>query len=116
MKVIEGRKDALIVFPDGRLIAPRTFTIAMSSFKFYNMIDQFRIVQEEINRFKFIIKMKESGIENEKVEDELSSHIRSLFNLNNTVTFEFEFVADIPIDQSGKLAAVISRVKKPNNA
>jgi phenylacetate-CoA ligase len=116
MKVIEGRKDSLILLPDGRMIAPRTFTIAMNSFKFYSQIDQFRIVQEKRDLFRFVIKMKEPFVEEEKFRSELESHFRRMLGLvSSSVAFEFELVDSIPLDRSGKLMAVMSRVRKTNN-
>lgn len=112
MKMIEGRKDSVLVLPDGRTIGPRTFTIAMSSFKFYSFIDQFRIVQKKIDLFRFIIKMKKPGFDLRVFEKELTLHFVSILKLNsNIVRFEVEFVEEIPLDPSGKLMAVVSDFK-----
>jgi phenylacetate-coenzyme A ligase PaaK-like adenylate-forming protein len=117
MKVIEGRKDSLLLLPDGRVIAPRTFTIAMNSFKFYRFIDQFRIIQQKVDLFDFIIKLKSSCSDKGAFERELVEHFANILKLDLTeVKLRVEFVDEIPLDQSGKLMAVISKVKQIGNS
>jgi phenylacetate-CoA ligase len=112
MKVVEGRRDSLLLLPDGRILTPRTFTIAMNMFKFYRYIDQFRVIQKKPDLFEFNLKMKDDGFEESIVEIELLAHLKTMFKLNmNEVRFEIKFVEDIPLDRSGKLMAVVSELK-----
>jgi phenylacetate-CoA ligase len=112
MKVIEGRKDSLLVLPEGRVVAPRAFTIAMTSFKWYNLVDQFRIVQKRTDFFEFIIKIKKSDMDPESFKKELIEHFALMLKLNLAeVRIEVEFVDDIPLDSTGKLRAVVSNLK-----
>ena len=111
MKMIEGRKDSLLFLPDGRMITPRSFTIPMTSFKFYSLIDQFRIVQKKIDLFTFKIKMKKSDSDSDTFEKELLKHYAEVLKLNlDDIKIEIEFVDGIPLDQSGKLMAVTSNL------
>jgi len=116
MKVIEGRKDSLLLLPDGRLLSPRTFTVAMNMFKSRTCngdIDQFRVIQRKLDLFEVHIKMKNEGIDERNMEKELVGHLRKALNLDaDDVTFEMEFDEDIPLDKSGKLSAVVSMLKK----
>lgn len=112
MKVIEGRKDSLIVLPEGRLLSPRTFTIAMRMFRFYKHIDQFRMVQKKTDLFEIYIKKKNQNIDDSSMETDLLAHIEKMLNINmHEVAFKVKFVESIPLDKSGKLMAVSSELK-----
>jgi phenylacetate-CoA ligase len=113
MKVIEGRKDSLLTLPDGRLLSPRTFTIAMNMFKSIGDIDQFRVIQKETGLFTLHIKKKNEGIDETTMENELVKHIGKMLNVSKEeVTFEVEFRDNIPFDKTGKFSAVVSELKK----
>lgn len=112
MKVVEGRRDSLLLLPDGRILTPRTFTIAMRMFKFYRYIDQFHVRQKKRDLFEFNIKMKDNSPEENIIEVELVAHLKKMFKLDmNDVRLEIKFVEDIPLDKSGKLMAVVSELK-----
>lgn len=111
MQVIEGRKDSVVVLPDGRFLSPRVFTVAMSMFKFYSLIEQFRIVQKKPEFFEIYLKMGESDVNFEIVKRELIANLFRVLNLKETdVSFDVKFVDDIPFSQSGKLVTVVSEV------
>jgi phenylacetate-CoA ligase len=116
MKVIEGRKDSLLLLPDGRLLSPRTFTVAMNMFnlgKRMGEIDQFRVIQRKIDFFEIRIKKKSEAIDEENMEKELVGHLRKVLNLDTAdVVFEIEFEDSIPIDKTGKFSAVTSMLKE----
>jgi phenylacetate-CoA ligase len=114
MRVVEGRKDSLLVLSNGHIMTPRAFTIAMNMFKFYKYIDQFRVIQKKPDHFEFRLKMKNTAPENRcldesTVEVELISHFSKLFKLNkDAMKFDIRFVEAIPLDKSGKLMTVVS--------
>ena len=112
MKVVEGRRDSLLLLPDGQILTPRTFTIAMSMFKFYRYIDQFRVIQKKRDLLEFYIKMKDNSPEESIMEVELIAHLAKMCKLDmNDVKMEIKFVEDMPLDKSGKLMAVVSELK-----
>jgi phenylacetate-CoA ligase len=112
MKLIEGRRDSLIVLPEDRLVSPLAFGWAMEFFKFYHCIDQYRVIQKKIDAFKFLVKMKGNSVDEEAFETELMDHIKRMLNIGDyEVRFEVEFVGDIPLDKSGKHRKVISEIK-----
>jgi len=111
MKVMEGRKDAIIVLPDGRAMSSFAFIAAMYQLSFYKHINQFRIIQKKMNHFRFLIKMKNSSVNRKLAENELTIHFSKALNLEaGEVNFEVEFVEDIPLDKSGKFRIVVSEV------
>ena len=109
MQMIEGRKDSLILLPNGRVMTPRAFTVALHEFRYYNYIEKFRIVQKKMDAFEFYIKMKNNNLKEEVLKRELSDHFRKIFNFDD-LTFEIIFVYDIALDKNGKLMAVVSEL------
>ena len=115
MKMIEGRKDSLLPLPDGRLLSPRIFTVAMNMFNMgtgNREIDQFRVIQRKIDYFEIHIKKKSEVVDEKNMKKELAEHLRKVLNLGtDDITLEIEFEDYIPIDKTGKFSAVMSMVK-----
>ncbi len=111
MEVIEGRNDSLVVLSDGRVLSPIVFAWIMDLFKYFTHISQYRVVQKRINLFRFIIKRRDSEVDEERMEAELTQHFRRFLNLDaSEVDSEVVFVDEIPLDKSGKLRKVISEI------
>jgi phenylacetate-CoA ligase len=112
MKIMEGRKDAIIVLPDGRAMSSFALIAAMYPLSFYKEISQFRIIQKKVNHFKFLIKMKNSRVDRKLAEDELTTHFGKVLNIKaDEANFEVEFVEHIPSDKSGKFKIVVSELE-----
>jgi phenylacetate-CoA ligase len=112
MKVMEGRKDAIIVLPDGRAMSSFALIAATYQLSFYKYINQFRVIQKKTNHFKFLIRMKNSSVNRKLAEKELMAHFSKVLNLKaDEVNFEVEFVEDIPLDKSGKFRIVVSELE-----
>lgn len=110
MKIVEGRKDSLLLLPDGRLLSPMTFRIAMS--KFFEKIMQYRVVQEKLDLFEIYIKKKDHDVDEKVMKTELVAHIKRMLDLEACgIAFKVKFVNDIPLNRSGKLMAVVSKLK-----
>jgi phenylacetate-CoA ligase len=113
MKVIEGRKDSLLTLPDGRLLSPRTFTIAMNMFESTKDIEQFRVIQRKTNLFEIHIKKKTEAINEKTMEKNLVIHLQKMLNLKNEdIKLEIIFDKEISIDKTGKYSAVVSDLRK----
>ena len=111
MKMIEGRKDSFVRFPDGRLVSPRNFTIAMSMFSLYDYVDLFRVVQRDKDVVEFVVKLKEGSFDKERFVSLLEAHMREKLKLDvSGVKVTTRFVDDISLDKGGKLRAVVSEV------
>ena len=114
MKVVEGRKDSVIILPNGRLLSPRVFTVAMSMFRFYSIIEQFRVVQKKLDHFEINLKMTNSKVDYELVRRELVEHLIRTLNVKALdLFFDVRFVDDVPLSKGGKRMAVISEVAIP---
>ena len=113
MEVVEGRKDSVIVLPDGRLLSPRVFTVAMGMFRFYSFIEQFRVVQKKVDLFEVYLKMGNLNVDYELVRRELVEHLVKALNVEELdLIFDVQFVDNVPLSESGKLMAVVSKVNR----
>lgn len=111
MKIVEGRKTSLLTFPSGKVLAPFAFMLAVWTFRYYNLIDLFRIVQTKRDKLVFKLKLKEQRIREDEVEEELKAHLKKELDLNvEQVEIDVEFVDDIPLDKNGKFRIVISEI------
>jgi phenylacetate-CoA ligase len=110
IKIMEGRKDALIILPDGRAMSSFAFIAAMYQLSFYSEIEQFRVIQKKDNLFNFLIRLKKDSVDQKSAERELIELFRRVLNVNgDELTFEVDFVDSIPLDESGKFRIVISQ-------
>jgi len=115
MKLVEGRKESFFVLPHGRVVSPRVIVSTVMSFKFYSYFYHFRIVQKKVDLIELIIQMKEDIVDRKVVKDELVAHFRKMLRITaDEVALEVKFVENIPLDKSGKLAAVVSELKATN--
>jgi phenylacetate-CoA ligase len=109
MKMVEGRKDSMLILPNGQLLTPRAFTYAVHEFPYYSEIEKFRIIQKDTDQFELILKIKTNHYLQEVLRRELYRHLTSLLNLQGA-HFEINFVDDIPLDRNGKLSIVVSKL------
>ena len=111
MKVMEGRKDEVIILPGSRAISAFAIIAAMYRLSFYNQIKKFRVIQKGVEHFKLLLSLNGDGLDEKAVETELKQVFIEALNLkSDEVTFEVEFVDEIPLDKSGKFRIVISEV------
>jgi phenylacetate-CoA ligase len=112
MEVIEGRKDSMLLLPDGKWLSPRSFTVALSMFKYYRFIERFRIIQKRTDVFKIYIKNKHDSIDEDEMKNELETYMNKLFNAGKyELKIETICVDDLPLDSDGKLKSVTSELK-----
>jgi phenylacetate-CoA ligase len=109
MRMVEGRKDSMLILPNGQMLTPRAFTYAIHDFQFYPEIEKFRIIQKDLDDFEFVLKLKSNKLPQDLLRRQLFDHLTSLLNLQG-VRFEINFVDDIPLDRNGKLNIVVSKL------
>jgi hypothetical protein len=87
-------------------------TVALSMFKYYDGIRQFRIVQKRNDVFEVSLKIAESLKCRSDIAEALGTHLVRTLKLENLgVTFNVEVVDEIPLTKSGRLMAVTSEVR-----
>lgn len=106
MKVVEGRKDSFLRLPDGQLLSPMAFRLAVG--RFFERIIQYRVVQKKADLFEIYIQKRDDGLDKEVLRKELTEHVRKILGLDAYgATLAVEFVDEIPFDKTGKLRAVV---------
>lgn len=106
MKVIEGRDDAFIVLPSGKLLSPMFFFGTMKKIK---GINQWKVFQSDLGCLKILI------VPSENSSSETIDHLRKRVEENSgeKMEIEVELVENIPGDSSGKVRAVVSQLESP---
>ncbi|MDH7563429.1 MAG: hypothetical protein QHH24_00895 [Candidatus Bathyarchaeota archaeon] len=105
VKFVEGRADDLLVAADGRLISPTLFF--PYPFESVDWIKRFRVIQESRKRLVIQVAPKKA-VENQSQIIEAAE--RKLHELFGNLEVKFEFMENIPLDNSGKFRKVISRI------
>jgi phenylacetate-CoA ligase len=109
MKMVEGRADSFIHFPDGRIVVPRTLTIGMNMFSLSKCIERFRIIQTHKDNLDFIIQLKECNVDVSSFISTLEKYFEEKLHLKKSgVRMNVKFVDYLPLDQGGKLKSVVS--------
>lgn len=112
MKLIEGRKDSFVTFPNGQVFSPRIFSLSMRELWFFNLIDRYRIVQKKKDLIVFYLKIGKEHVDTNVLKTELLNLFERVLDIeHNKITLKVEFVDELPLARSGKLAIVVSEVK-----
>lgn len=113
MKVVEGRSNSYLVFPDDKVITPMRFIELLGAFQLDEEIDQYQVIQETRTSLKILVKKTSAKIDEEKVTKTLKSNIiKGLPEVTgiDRIGIEVDFVDEIPRSPRGKLNVVTSRV------
>ncbi len=104
MKVIEGRSDAFVILPSGNMLSPMFF---YAIFKPIKGIKHWRVIQADLRHINILVVPSEdfSSDTIDNLKRRVEEHIRENIEIN------VEIVEKIPPDPSGKVRAVISKVK-----
>ena len=113
MKVVGGRSNSYLVFPDDRVVSPMRFIELLGAFKLDREIDQYQVVQETKTNMKILVKKTSAEVDEEAVAKTLRSNIvdglPEVSGLDQ-MDIDVDFVDEIPLSPRGKLNVVTSRV------
>lgn len=111
MKVMEGRKEEMVLLPDGRVLSPLAIGDCICTYPHFDQIIQYRFIQKKVDMFRILI-VKKAGIEDKIMENDLLSHVRQTLKIGvEDAEIDLEFVDEIPPDVTGKIRKVISQIK-----
>jgi phenylacetate-CoA ligase len=113
MKVVEGRSNSYIVFPDDKVITPMRFIELLGAFQLDKEIDQYQVIQETRTSLKILVKKTSAEIDEGKVRKTLKNNIiNGLPEITglDQMGIEVDFVDEIPRSPRGKLNVITSRV------
>jgi phenylacetate-CoA ligase len=103
MKLIEGRSDAFMTVPSGRIFPPIIWTVIMRKIP---GIGEFQSIQEHIDFIRVnIVPNKDFS---ERTNDQIIRDIKEV--IGKEMQIEVNVVDEIPKDPSGKLRSAISKV------
>jgi phenylacetate-CoA ligase len=100
---IEGRANDDIKLPDGKRISPAVITTALEVIP---GISQFRLVQEDKDEFR--VYLAKGGNYCPTILDQVERELKKI--LGDPIGLHIQVVDEIPLDPSGKLRAVVSKV------
>jgi phenylacetate-CoA ligase len=106
LEKIEGRTGDFCLLPSGKMITPVAFIDVL---KYVPNLAQFRIIQEERNVFSIQIVKKEASFPDDKIILNAEKAMREV--VGDDIFINVQIVEEIAKDPSGKLRAVISKVK-----
>jgi len=115
MKVVEGRSNSFLVFPDNHVVSPMSFIETLKAFTLAEEIDQYRVIQKTKNLIEICVKKTRENVDEEKIRSRLLANISEglpkveKIDLSD-VTFEVKFVDEFPLSGRGKLNVVVSYV------
>jgi phenylacetate-CoA ligase len=105
---LEGRADDFIILPSGRTISPRGTRL-----RHIPGITEFRVIQEEKDRFKVqVVKGKEFS---EDTISQIEKQVKAVC-LGENVRCEVELVKEIRRGRTGKLRRIVSKVKSQDES
>lgn len=104
MKVVDGRADDFLVLPSGRIISPRSIHVL----HYIDGIARYRIIQEKMD--EFIVQIVKGRNLSQKTVSQVKEEILRGC-LGEDVKIRVELVDEIPRDKSGKIRAVMSKIK-----
>lgn len=116
MKVVEGRSNSFLIFPDGHVVTPMSFIETLKAFKLAKEIDQYRVVQKKRNLVEIYVKKSSDSVDEDRIGSWLIANILDglpkveRVDLSE-VTFEVKFVDELPLSGRGKLNVVVSHVQ-----
>lgn len=111
MKQVEGRRDSFIILPDGQFLSPRTLTVAISMFKYYSWIEQFRFVQKRLDLIEISLKMKDNTLDENLVGTSLVNYLGEVIPCClPKVNLNVKFVDRLTIHKNGKTMTVSSEI------
>jgi len=116
MKVVEGRSNSFLVFPDGHVVTPMSLIETMKAFKLVKEIDQYRVIQKTRNSVEILVKKTNEKVDEDRVGNWLLTNIlEGLPRVEKVdlsqVTFEVKFVDELPLTGRGNLSVVVSHVQ-----
>jgi phenylacetate-CoA ligase len=106
LEAVEGRQDAFVQLPSGRILPQMTFWSIMRTFPERDKIGEFRVVQHALDSIEALLVP--SAEFSEETTANLTRHIRQV--IGQGVDIKISVVESIPRDRSGKIRSVVSRI------
>jgi phenylacetate-CoA ligase len=114
MKVIEGRRNAFIVFPNGLVVSPWKFIEAIKLYVLAEDVKKYKIIQLRRDLIEIQIVKTSENVDEEKIKSWVLNNLKTEFRENAASLSEIElkivFVGSIATSAGGKLNVVTSKL------
>jgi phenylacetate-CoA ligase len=114
MKVIEGRSNDFLIFPDNQIYTPIRFIELLGAFKLENEIEQYQIIQEKKDLIHIILKKTEKKVDEKEIKNLLQKNLKKITNSiskqKNDIDFKIAFKDKLSKTPRGKLKVVTSNL------
>ena len=105
---VKGRNDDHIVSKDGKKYSFHYLFAFLPKCAF---LEQYRVIQESYDHLHLLLApRKDAAIDKSAIEKEFTERLDTYLN-ETDMSYTFEWVDEIPIDQNGKIRVLISKVK-----
>jgi phenylacetate-CoA ligase len=104
MKVVEGRSDAFLVLPSGRVLSPLIFFAIMKPLA---GINRWKVHQPDTHKLNILV-VPGRGFSGE-TREQIRSRVAEV--ISEPIELEIRIVETIPAETSGKIGSVVSEVK-----
>ena len=116
MKVVEGRVNSFLVFAGNRVVNPMRFIEILGAFSLIEDIEQYRVIQEKIDKIRIIVKKSNNTVDETKLRNVLLGNLvkglpNFAFSDKGELIFSVEFVEEMEHSATGKFSVVSSNVK-----
>jgi phenylacetate-CoA ligase len=116
MKMVAGRSNSFLTFPDGNRVGPWVIIEHLKAFTLTKEIDQYRVIQKRKDLVEIYVKKSNEQVDEEKLSNFLTSNIRDgLQNLEkidvSNVQFDVKFVNEFETTARGKQNVIQSIVE-----
>ena len=114
MKVIEGRTNDNLIFPNNQIFTPLRFIELLGVFNLEKEIEQYQIIQEKKNLLRIILKKTGPTVNENKIEKILRENLAIIFpdpkNKEQIVNFDIVFAEKLIKTRRGKLNVITSKL------
>jgi phenylacetate-CoA ligase len=107
LKMIKGRSNFFLIFPDHQVVSPFNFIETLGAYKLEHEIEEYVVVQQKPDFIRIFIKKTSAYIDEDKIRKVLATNLSRGYSMSN-IFFEFEFVDSIPRNSRGKLNVIHS--------
>jgi phenylacetate-CoA ligase len=110
MKLIKGRSNSFLIFPDHGIVSPFNFIETLGAYKLEKEIDEYAVIQEKLDYIRIVIKKTSANIDDAKITRALQTNLSQGYPSVHEGIFNFEFVDSICRNSNGKLNVIYSHL------
>jgi phenylacetate-CoA ligase len=115
MKMIEGRHNSFIFFPNGQVVSPWKFIESIKLYLLTDEVKKYKIIQQKKDLIEIQIVKATSEVDEEMIKNWIENNLKTEFSDTQVglsdIEFKINFVKSIPVSGEGKLNVITSKLK-----